>query len=347
MKLTKITFEGVKGVGSIQLDLSSEQQVFTFIGANGIGKTKLLESLFQFYLLTYKDNIVINRNINNLKFPNTVLEDYQHNSPVIFIASQNRGFIKHNSSQTNKIIGNFTERKTQYLKTILKNMQNDFNSLHVDTDIERWFVTLAQSSNPYQKPEDNRSIEIQTVLKLLNNIDQDIDPEFLEIDGFNRVSLKINGIKRELSHLSTGFTSIIKIIQSIISGYSYFTNEIKLQEVPGIVMIDEIESHLHISWQSKIIDLFKHLFPNTIFYITTHSSLILSQLVEDEVYKLERDDEGIVRSKYIGSPGKAAFIDILKEGFDVDLNKIKQQRMSAKNQQAAKKALLNLLNTND
>jgi predicted ATP-binding protein involved in virulence len=85
-------------------------------------------------------------------------------------------------------------------------------------------------------------------------------------------------------------------------------------------MIDEIESHLHISWQSKIIDLFKDLFPNTIFYITTHSSLILSQLVEDEVYKLEINYEGIVRSKSIVSPGKAAFIDILKDGFDVDLN---------------------------
>ena len=89
MKLTKITFEGVKGVGSIQLDLSSEQQVFTFIGVNGIGKTKLLESLFQFYLLTYKDMLSINIDNNNLKFPNTVLEDYQHNSSVIFIASQN------------------------------------------------------------------------------------------------------------------------------------------------------------------------------------------------------------------------------------------------------------------
>jgi ABC-type branched-subunit amino acid transport system ATPase component len=144
MKLTKITFEGVKGVGSIQLDLSSEQQVFTFIGVNGIGKTKLLESLFQFYLLTYKDMLSINIDNNNLKFPNILLEDYQHNSPVIFIASQNRGFIKHNSSQTNKIFGNFIERKKQYLKTIFNSMQNnDFTSLNMDTDIEQWFVTLA------------------------------------------------------------------------------------------------------------------------------------------------------------------------------------------------------------
>lgn len=109
MKLTKITFEGVKGVGSIQLDLSSEQQVFTFIGVNGIGKTKLLESLFQFFLLTYKENI-------QFKIPNFVLEDYKHNSPVIFIASQNRGFIKHNSSPTHKIIGNFIEQLNKLLK---------------------------------------------------------------------------------------------------------------------------------------------------------------------------------------------------------------------------------------
>ena len=41
-----VRFEGVKGVGIIQVDFVPNQRVYTFIGANGVGKTKLLECLF-------------------------------------------------------------------------------------------------------------------------------------------------------------------------------------------------------------------------------------------------------------------------------------------------------------
>ena len=117
----------------------------------------------------------------------------------------------------------------------------------------------------------------------------------------------------------------------------------KLQDVKGIVLIDEIESHLHISWQSKIIPLLKSLFPNTTFYITTHSSIVLTQLDQGEAYQLKRDEDGVVRSKEIRSPGKAAFIDVLKDAFGLDLNKMKRERMSPENQKEAKQQLLDLL----
>lgn len=106
--------------------------------------------------------------------------------------------------------------------------------------------------------------------------------------------IKIENQKRELSELSSGFTSILKILQSIISNYSYFTNETDLRNVRGFVLIDEIESHLHHQWQVKIVPLLKELFPNTTFYITTHSSLIISQLNHGEAYRLQRKEDGIV-----------------------------------------------------
>jgi ABC-type branched-subunit amino acid transport system ATPase component len=43
----KLEFEGLTGVGRVQLDLVPDQHIYTFIGANGVGKTKTLEALFQ------------------------------------------------------------------------------------------------------------------------------------------------------------------------------------------------------------------------------------------------------------------------------------------------------------
>ncbi len=364
MVFSKIKLEGVKGVGTIELNLSPEKKVHTFIAENGLGKTKLLESLFQIFLGSheafreviqneYNSSLFVfnSANIDGVEYTPSNLDFLvrhvfkgvsSHSLPVVYMASQNRGFIKH-QQQDVKPIGIFSERKSNYIRSLFQGMENNFSNLNMENDIEQWFISRAQSSNSYQKQEDNRVVELKTVLMLLHELDERIDTEFLEISGDNRVSIKINDEKRQLSQLSTGFASILKIIQSIISGYGNFTNEQNLQKVKGIVLIDEIESHLHLSWQAKIIPLLKQLFPNTTFYITTHSSIVLTQLEEGEAYRLERGDNGIVSSKKITAPNKIALIDVLNDAFDVDLNKMKRESMSAEQQKNAKKKLLEFL----
>lgn len=43
-------------------------------------------------------------------------------------------------------------------------------------------------------------------------------PEFLEISGDSRVSLEVEGHTREFSHLSSGFASILNLLQAVVSG---------------------------------------------------------------------------------------------------------------------------------
>ncbi|WP_312412863.1 AAA family ATPase [Pseudescherichia sp.] len=367
----KLEFAGLTGVGRVQLDLEPDQHIYTFIGENGVGKTKTLEALFQVAFFSHQAVAEIStpftgRDFNfhdflrksapylsiNLKteadlfLPNwhkKFFAEMAHNLPVVYLGAQARGVIKNNGVLRNLHLGTLKQRREHYLSDITQKMKTDFSSLNMGSSIEEWFITLARSSNPYQKKEDNRDVEIKTVIRLLSEIDNRIDPEFMEIGGDDRVSLKIENQKRELSQLSSGFASILKLIQAIISGYGYFTNETNLQNVKGIVFIDEIESHLHLTWQANIIPLLKTLFPNTTFYITTHSSIVLSQLKEGEAYKLYRDESGIVKSRKIEAPNKAALVDIMKDVFKVDLNQMKLENSNADEQQEAKSTLLQLL----
>ena len=213
----------------------------------------------------------------------------------------------------------------------------------MENDLEEWIIQRARSANPYQANEDNRKIEIDTLLFLLNQFDGRIAPDFLEIKGDDRIFIKLDNQKRELSELSSGFTSILKIMQSIVAGYSYFTNEQQIANVRGVVLIDEIESHLHNEWQIKIVPLLKKLFPNTTFFITTHSSLVISQLEQGEAYRLARSKDGVVYGKMIDYPSNASFVDLLNEAFGVDLNKKKIERVQERDQEQAKKALLKLV----
>ena len=371
-----VRFEHVTGVGTMQVDFQPNQRVYTMIGENGVGKTKFLECLFAVLLFTYftakKEGGWVDLDVmpwkkvllpvgtedlqrfstgnnNGFNFRHEILfSGYQHQLPLVYLAAQNRGGITR-AKFSSQPLGDFQERANRYFKKLFSVFESDssvpqIKSLNMDTNLEEWIIQRAQSANPYQSKEDNRKIEIDTLLSLLNKIDNRIDPEFLEISGNNRVFIKIENQKRELSDLSSGFTSLLKIIQSIVAGYSYFTNEQQIANVRGVVLIDEIESHLHNEWQIKIVPLLKKLFPNTTFFITTHSSLVISQLEQGEAYRLVRSKEdGVVYGKMIDYPSNASFVDLLNEAFGVDLNKKKIERVQERDQEQAKKALLELV----
>ena len=375
LHLKKFHFEQVKGVGTIEAELFPNQRVYTFIGENGIGKTKFLESLFAILLFTNKqatetnsyiqhslipfksatiDNISFSFNKNNgfsLGNHNYAFISAMHSHPVVYLSAQHRGAINEKIYEFERgnvsKLGNKSKRQKGYLEYLLTSFNGNpqhLKNLNMDSNIEEWIVQRALSSNPYQSKEDNREIEIKTLLYLLNKVDHRIDKDFLEISGDNRVFLKIENQKREISELSSGFTSILKIIQSIIAGYSYFTNELQIANVPGIILIDEIESHLHNKWQVNIIPLLKELFPKTIFFITTHSPIVISQLKSGEAYRLKRcENDGVVYAELIDYPSKVSFIDLLNDAFDVNLNRLKVQRAQEEGQQEAKQTLLKLV----
>lgn len=369
----KLRFEQVRGVGTIETDFLPNKRVYTLIGTNGVGKTKFLECLFVLLFLANEEiqNQPYAINVNHIPFNLVKISsldkilninqlgtyislsvvdkilDQKFNLPLVYITAQNRSNLKKHSDFISRL-GVRKERTERYFKdmfNVLSKENQDLRDLNSDINIQEWIIQRAQSSNPYQSKEDNREIEITTLLKLLNQIDERIDANFLEISGDNRVFIKIENQKRELSELSSGFTSIFKIIQTIIAGYSYFTNEVQIANVRGIVLIDEIESHLHNEWQVKIIPLLKQLFPNTTFFITTHSSLVISQLEDGEAYRLQRETDGVVYGKAIAHPSNASFIDLLNEAFNVDLNKLKIERAQgqSESQKAAKQALLELV----
>lgn len=62
----------------------------------------------------------------------------------------------------------------------------------------------------------------------------------------------------------------------------------------GIVLIDEIELHLHPQWQQKILTQLTKTFPNIQFIVTTHSPIVLSYVKPENIYLLQKSNDGVI-----------------------------------------------------
>ncbi len=362
----------LKGVGDVELSLNASKRVFVFFGSNGVGKTKTLEAML-YFLLARVEEFDTSRNFDDSNriasliqfngqkldfdiatqnslgptmvflaklFDQVIVKDF---IALAYIGAKQRSSADNNAHTNAKSIGSSKVRRKDYYDLISSSIvEGNLSSLGMNQNIHRWFVERAQSVHPYQKSADNRQVDIDTVLVALNTLDNRIS-KTLNVDGDDNVYLTIEGQETELNELSSGFISVVKIIQAIVSAYSAFTNEQDLLNVKGVVLIDEIESHLHVEWQTRIIPTLKELFPNTTFYIATHSPLVLSQLDEGEAYLLKREEDNVVRSHVIDSPNKRILANVLRDAFGIDLNALKRESMEDSSQDLAKKRLLKLL----
>ena len=135
---------------------------------------------------------------------------------------------------------------------------------------------------------------------------------FVNQDGFlpNDVKLKevssrgvsfedANGFPIAVEELGDGYRSILSMTFELIRQVRrvYPDDEIFDEEnfhviVPGVVMIDEVDAHLHPSWQKTVGFWFTTHFPAMQFIVTTHSPLICQAAVKGSIFHLPRPGSG-------------------------------------------------------
>ncbi len=96
-----------------------------------------------------------------------------------------------------------------------------------------------------------------------------------------------------LNILSQGTQSLIQWLAHLLIGYAeYYDHPPNLADKPGLLIIDEIDAHLHPSWQRRIIPTLNKYFPNLQIFCSTHSPLMLAGLKAGQVQLLKRDENG-------------------------------------------------------
>lgn len=87
-----------------------------------------------------------------------------------------------------------------------------------------------------------------------------------------------------LQQLSSGFSSIFSIYATLLTKIQLSSNAI--DDVYGVVLIDEIDAHLHVSLQRKILSFLTKSFPKIQFIVSTHSPFVVSSVRDAVIYDL-------------------------------------------------------------
>lgn len=105
--------------------------------------------------------------------------------------------------------------------------------------------------------------------------------------------------------LSSGYQSMIWMVLDIAYRMSVLNPNLTRNAViktPGIVLIDELDLHLHPKWQWKIVGALKTTFPSVQFIATTHSPVILSSCKNENIICLGSDGEAAYGQSVYGFP---------------------------------------------
>ena len=92
--------------------------------------------------------------------------------------------------------------------------------------------------------------------------------------------------------ISQGTTSLIGWIGILLQRlYEVYGDSENPRGKYALVLIDEIDAHMHPSWQQTIAPALKRIFPNVQFIASTHSPLIVTELSKDQVLVVRRDPD--------------------------------------------------------
>ena len=147
--------------------------------------------------------------------------------------------------------------------------------------------------NP-QQPKDN---QLEAVRKAIYQMLEGFSNLRVERSPL-RMTLEKEGQKLIVNQLSDGEKCLLAMVGDLARRLAIANPSFgDALQGEAIVLIDEIELHLHPSWQRKIISALKRTFPNCQFIITTHSPQVLSYIQPENIYILESTSEGIVARK--------------------------------------------------
>ncbi|MGZ4956083.1 MAG: AAA family ATPase [Methylobacter sp.] len=160
---------------------------------------------------------------------------------------------------------------------------------------EEYLVSHKMAQAYAESPSiDNNPLEARNIKEWFDKLETDLKELFedqtleLKFDS-GKQAFFIKQDEKDLyrfQQLSSGFSSILSVYADLLTKVELRSSS--PEEIDGVVLIDEIDAHLHVSLQRKIFAFLDKAFPNVQFIVTTHSPFVVSSVNDAVIYDLSR-----------------------------------------------------------
>ena len=193
-------------------------------------------------------------------------------------------------------------------------------------ELFEWFYTKENEELREQKERRNhdyRLKDLSAVREAISSMIDGVTDPHIEFRPLRLVvSEQLDGAppnKRNFDQLSGGYQAVIALAADLAwrmaQGNPHLTNPL---ESEAVVLIDEIELHLHPSWQQRILDDLTRTFPNAQFIASTHSPQILTTVRPECIVELRRENNRVVAGQAEDATFGAKAGDVLATVMGVD-----------------------------
>jgi predicted ATP-binding protein involved in virulence len=316
--INKIIVNHSRNVKNLTIPFSTEnRQHLILTGKNGSGKTSLLLELNKY--LTQIDN----GNFQSLQQMQQAIKQQKQNLKSQTDTNQRlttENSIKSTQNWLDMFGGSEINFSTEAMTIFNKCQKGEFllaffdskrhTHLNIPTGIQKvslknkYSLTEKASPNFLQyivnlkadrsfARDDNETETVNTIDSWFNRFESRLKSIFndenlkLKFDrkDYNFNIITKNGEPLNFNTLPDGYSSIISIVSELLLRMESHSN--KSYDLEGIVIIDEIETHLHVDLQKKILPFLIDFFPRLQFIITTHSPFVLQSISNATICDLE------------------------------------------------------------
>lgn len=166
-----------------------------------------------------------------------------------------------------------------------------------DLNARKLLESLKQKSQ--KKEVDSHLWEIRKIKTVLNRtisifMDGYTDLS-IELDPIFRLTINKNEHKLNILQLSQGEKSLLALLLDIARRMIILNPQLDDPlNSPGVIIIDELDLHLHPQWQRSIVRHLNLVFPNCQFIVSTHSPQVISEVRHEQVIILDKSNDGSV-----------------------------------------------------